>query len=205
MFYPDCGFGILKTASPNPGLRNISKHLLSSAYPRTSLQPALSVSHLPDTWQALSLWKQEQSVPLPGNLQNPPPSPPCFPPGSRHPRLCRSQCFAFVAVGVMSVLPGLFTNQFLPPIPRQLFQNENTGLGSGFLPSSRRQLTVKVLCPSGNSSPLSWNLRSWKEGGGMRKHQQTPSNSWSAPAACWRDWLLRLAVSTQPNECRMDF
>lgn len=63
MFYPDCGFQILKTASPNLVLFTIYKHLLSSAYPKTSLQLAHSVTHLSDTWQALSPQRQEQSVP----------------------------------------------------------------------------------------------------------------------------------------------
>lgn len=71
MFYPDCGFGILKMASPNLVLFKISQHLLSSASPTISLQPAHSVTHLPDTWHALSLWKQEQPVLLLGRLQGP--------------------------------------------------------------------------------------------------------------------------------------
>lgn len=69
MFYPDCGFWNLKMASPNLVFFKTYKHLLSSAYPKTSLLPAHSVTHLPDTWQALFPWKQGQPVPLPGNVQ----------------------------------------------------------------------------------------------------------------------------------------
>lgn len=131
-------------------------------------------THLP-SWHspALSLRKQEQSS------QSPPPRPgtPRQPPRSCHsalrlasnsPCLCSQRCFAFFVVGVMSVPPAL------PPMsshfPRQLFENENTALGSWlFIPVASSSL-LKVVC-------LTTELESqFLEGGwGMRKRKQALS------------------------------
>lgn len=116
MFYPDCGFQILKTASPNLVLFTIYKHLLSSAYPKTSLQLAHSVTHLSDTWQALSPETRAVSA-LRAHLQRVYPQ---LPPHAHAqlptvPHSCIRGAFAFFIVCVVSVLPYPLANQFTLP------------------------------------------------------------------------------------------
>lgn len=157
MFYPDCGFWSLKMARPNLVLFKTSKHLLSSAYPKTPLLPAHSVTHLPNTWQALSRWKQGQSVPLPGTVQSAHSQLPL----RAHTWLPAVRCLAVLGALPSPLLVWCLCSPALSLIssysPRQLFQRWKRCLWSRFfipVPSSSLLKSFPLLETSHNQAGI---------------------------------------------------